>query len=158
MSYNSKYTGAQVEEFLDQIENKQNEIEDLETIRSGAAKGATAIQEVKTINGQSIVGSGDITIEGGGGGDTSSIEKVTAAALNDLNKRVKALPTSTIVDNKIAKAVSEVNANHDGDIAEVNASVTDLLNEVVRNEKILAHAINDLKTQIDDLYSKINAQ
>ena len=44
MSYNSKYTGAQVEEFLDQIENKQNEIEDLEAIRSGAALGRTAIQ------------------------------------------------------------------------------------------------------------------
>lgn len=44
MSYNSKYTGAQVEELLDQIENKQNEIEDLEAIRSGAALGRTAIQ------------------------------------------------------------------------------------------------------------------
>ena len=44
MSYNSKYTGAQVEEFLDQIENKQNKIEDLEAIRSGAALGRTAIQ------------------------------------------------------------------------------------------------------------------
>lgn len=49
------------------ISGKQDKIEDLETIRSGAAKGATAIQEVKTINGQSIVGSGDITIEGGEG-------------------------------------------------------------------------------------------
>lgn len=46
MSYNSKYTGAQVEDLLDQIENKQNEIEDLDTIRSGAAKGATALQSV----------------------------------------------------------------------------------------------------------------
>lgn len=49
------------------ISGKQDEIKDLETIRSGAAKGATAIQEVKTINGQSIVGSGNITIEGGEG-------------------------------------------------------------------------------------------
>ena len=46
MSYNSKYTGAQVEELLDQIENKQNEIEDLEAIREGAAKGATALQSI----------------------------------------------------------------------------------------------------------------
>lgn len=49
------------------ISGKQDEIKDLETIRSGAAKGATAIQAVKTINGQSIVGSGNITIEGGEG-------------------------------------------------------------------------------------------
>ena len=49
------------------LKEKQDEIKDLETIRSGAAKGETAIQEVKTINGQSIVGSGDIKIQGGSG-------------------------------------------------------------------------------------------
>lgn len=51
----------------EEVGKKQNTITDLETIRSGAAKGATAIQEVKTINGQSIVGSGNIEIQGGGG-------------------------------------------------------------------------------------------
>lgn len=49
---------------------KQDVISDLESIREGAAKGATALQEhqaLKTINGESIVGVGDITIQGGGG-------------------------------------------------------------------------------------------
>lgn len=79
MSYNSKYTGTQVEEFLDQIANgeigggiteetdpifsaspaasitevkktewdgKQDAIADLDTIRSGAALGATALQRI----------------------------------------------------------------------------------------------------------------
>ena len=59
------------------ISGKQDEIKDLETIRSGAAKGATAIQEVKTINGQSIVGSGNITIEGGSGGGNANIVELT---------------------------------------------------------------------------------
>lgn len=44
---------------------KQNVINDLDSIRSGASKGATAIQQVKTINNESIVGSGNITIESG---------------------------------------------------------------------------------------------
>ena len=53
MSYQSKYTGAQVEEALDKaktavqpedLKNKQDVIADLEEIRSGAAKGATAVQ------------------------------------------------------------------------------------------------------------------
>ena len=52
---------------IEDVAKKQDKIEDLDTIRSGAAKGATAIQEVKTINGQSIVGSGNISIEGGSG-------------------------------------------------------------------------------------------
>lgn len=56
----------------------QEAIEDLEDIRSGAEKGATALQEIpsdvvrssniKTINGESILGSGNIEI---GSGDTS---------------------------------------------------------------------------------------
>ena len=57
-------------EFESAIEQKQPVISDLETIRDGAAKGATALQEhqpLKTINGESIIGEGDITIEGGGG-------------------------------------------------------------------------------------------
>lgn len=50
------------------IATKQDKINDLNSIREGAAKGATAIQEhqqLKTINGESIVGSGNITIQGG---------------------------------------------------------------------------------------------
>ena len=76
-----------------ELNTKQNLITDLETIRSGAALGATALQSVpdtyalksdipdittkqdtlvsgtniKTINGTSLLGSGDITIEGGSG-------------------------------------------------------------------------------------------
>jgi hypothetical protein len=58
------------------IGGKQPKIEDIETIRNNAAKGATALQEIpsgyikdtdlKTINGQSLIGEGDIVIEGGG--------------------------------------------------------------------------------------------
>lgn len=50
------------------LSKKQDNISDLDVIRSGAALGATAIQEhqpLKTINNESIVGSGNITIETG---------------------------------------------------------------------------------------------
>ncbi len=64
---------------------KQDTISDLSTIRSGAAAGATAVQpsalsakqdvlvsgtNIKTINNESILGSGNITIQGGGGSGT----------------------------------------------------------------------------------------
>ena len=52
MSYNSKYKGIQVEEKLDKIDNKQD------TLVSG--------KNIKTINGYSILGSGNLTIAGGG--------------------------------------------------------------------------------------------
>ena len=68
----------------------QQRIEDLDAIREGASKGATAIQKVKTINGQSIEGEGDIVIEGGSGeANTEALEKVVAAALTDLDERMK---------------------------------------------------------------------
>lgn len=57
-----------------QIASKQDKINDLDAIRSGAAKGATAIQKVKTINGQSIEGEGDLVIEAGGSIDPETIE------------------------------------------------------------------------------------
>lgn len=46
MSYNSKYTGVEVEALLDAANGKQDKIEDLGEIREGASKGATALQSV----------------------------------------------------------------------------------------------------------------
>ena len=62
----NKADKSELTELSAEVDKKQDTISDLETIRSGAAKGATAIQEVKTINGQSIVGSGNVEIQGGG--------------------------------------------------------------------------------------------
>lgn len=90
------------------LKDKQDVISDLATIRSGAAKGATAIQEhqdisgkqdklvsgqnIKTINGKSILGSGNIVIEGGSGGSVD----LTGYATEDY------------VDSKVDKKVDKV--------------------------------------------------
>lgn len=52
MAYKSKFTGRQIDNYLDNIGNKQDKLV------SGT--------NIKTINGTSILGSGDITISGGG--------------------------------------------------------------------------------------------
>ena len=88
----------------DELKAKQDAISDLGTIRSGAAKGATSVQEIqlnndpvaqptdgkvilqfKTINNKSITGSGNIEIDSGssGGGiisETDPVFKASAAA------------------------------------------------------------------------------
>lgn len=80
---NAVYTKGEVDE---ELADKQDVITDLATIRSGAAAGATAVQpaelsaglatkqdtlesgvNIKTINNQSLLGSGNIDIQGGGG-------------------------------------------------------------------------------------------
>lgn len=45
MAYISKYTGKQVDNILDSVSDKQDIIIDLDTIRAGAEKGSTALQE-----------------------------------------------------------------------------------------------------------------
>ena len=162
MSYTSKYTGSQIDAKLGAVDGKQDAIKDLDAIRSGASKGETAIQEVKTINGQSIVGSGNLEIGGSEGGSVDeaaiiSNEKVAAAALNDLNDKIKALPTDDVVDSKIAEAVEGVNSSHDADVAAINTSYTNLKGELVNDEWVTTMALNDLKAKIEELTNRLNA-
>lgn len=61
MAYNSKYTGAEVENLLGKIDNKQDAISDLDAIRSGANKGATAVQPENIPNEVELIAiSGDM--------------------------------------------------------------------------------------------------
>ena len=70
--YQSKYKGAEVEALLDKINYKQDIISDIETIRSGAAAGATALQSVP---------SEYVT-------DTELVEAIASAITNTLNTAV----------------------------------------------------------------------
>lgn len=58
-------TSSAVKSAYDLASSKQDVISDLDEIRNKANLGATAIQSVKTINGSSIVGTGDLVIESG---------------------------------------------------------------------------------------------
>ena len=100
---------------------KQDAIADLADIRSGAALGATALQEhqdisgkqdllvsgtnIKTINNESIVGSGNIAIGGGGGihfgsidaGSTASEMIATVDGVTELADGVIMYITNTVI-------------------------------------------------------------
>ena len=192
-----------VSERIDDLNSeKQDVINDLETIRSGAALGATALQEhqdishlatkteveakytkpssgipksdlasevqeslgkadtaiqnVKTINGESILGEGDIEIKANV--DTSNLatkeelesltneiidnEEVNATALNDLNKRV----------NAIAENVSGETATKE----ELAAEVATINNVILENEEVHAAALNDLNSRIEQIITRLN--
>ena len=79
---------------------KQDAINDLEAIRSGAAAGATALQsgDLKTVNGESVVGSGDIVITTNYSFDNSWTTDTTMSAfLNDVYTDAKAIPGMTYI-------------------------------------------------------------
>ena len=59
MSYNSKYTGAEVEALLDSANDKQDKIDDLDAIREKAEEGATVyrmVQDNKLVTPERMVG------------------------------------------------------------------------------------------------------
>ena len=103
-----------------EIDGKQDEIKDLDAIRSGAAKGATALQsipaeyvtddeldnalrpkvnvnQIATINGKSLVNGGNIVITGGEGGgydDTEIRAELTqlSSEVEEINEKIGNLP------------------------------------------------------------------
>ena len=128
------------------ISNKQDTIADLETIRQGAAKGATALQSyteqykgtvtgvkingttknpssgvvdlgtvitshqtLKTINGQSLIGSGDITISGGS---------------SDAN--VQAVDTGDVIDDVTVNYATKTYV--DGLVGDINSVLESIIN------------------------------
>jgi hypothetical protein len=123
-----------------QITNKQDTIADLDTIRSGAALGATALQNVKTINGNTIEGDGDVSV-----GSITSVD--TGDILDDVDVRYA---TEQYVDDAIA------NVDVDTDNLATKEELTSLTNEMIANEEVHAAAYNDLDSRLKDVGSLIS--
>lgn len=194
-----------VSERIDDLNSeKQDVINDLETIRSGAALGATALQEhqdishlatkteveakytkpssgipksdlvsevqeslgkadtaiqnVKTINGESILGEGDIEIKVNV--DTSNLatkeelesltnemianEEVHAAAYNDLDSRLK----------DVGSLISGVAVTKE----EFQEGIQAITNEIIDNEKVNATALNDLNKRVNAIAENVSGE
>ena len=138
MGYNSKYSGAEVEMLLGDIDKK--------------IEG----QDLKTINGESIVGEGNLEIKAGvSEEDIVANERVTAAALCEIDTRVKNLPTTEVVDTKVATAVEGLQELHNADKAEITARIDTLIEDITSNEKVAAAALNDLNNRMQDLANSV---
>ena len=81
MSYNSKHKSREIEEILDSVGGKQDTIADLDAIRSGAEKGATALQSIPS----EYVTETELTAKG----------YATTSALNDKVDKVSGKQLST---------------------------------------------------------------
>lgn len=120
-----------------QISNKQNKIEDLETIRSGAILGATAIQEHQDIS--HLATKEELTNLTN---EMVANEEVHAAALNDLNNRL-----GMLAENVQGETVTK---------EEFETAVETINNTIVENEEIAAAALNDLNSQIKEIITRLN--
>lgn len=112
-NYDDSALKASVKSIEDGVKTKQNIIQDLASIREGANKGATAIQEVKTINGESIIGNGNIEIKVDSESyDDSEIRQQIANIQNAIPTNVSQLTNDngyvsvSQVENMIAEAIT----------------------------------------------------
>ena len=88
---------------------------------------------IKTVNGQSILGEGNLEIQGGGGTGgsvDSESEEVIAAAFNDMNKRMDADKASFATKKALAQEVAN------------------LVSEIEQREEVTAAALADLDTRL----------
>lgn len=167
-----------------QISNKQNKIEDLETIRSGATLGATAIQEHQDIS--HLATKEELTNLTN---EMVANEEVHAAALNDLNNRLGMLAENvqgeTVTKEEFETAVNNLNESLSGKAdakttsealtalsgqvetlsgrietsvtsEQLSSAVDNINNTILENEEVTAAALNDLKSQIIEIITRLN--
>lgn len=135
MSYQGKHSGADIDRLLDKIDNMESVVvDDTITPESSNPVSSKTIYEAMESN-----------------------EKVAAAALCEIDTRVKKLPTIEIVDTKVAIAVEGVQASHAADKAEITARIDTLIEDITSNEKVAAAALNDLNNRIQELIARIEA-
>lgn len=114
-------------------------------------------ENIKTINGGSILGEGDIVV----GADTTEIELATAAALNDLNgskatyKWVRENYASKTVTDDLQLQIDNSNANIQtlsGDVATNTANIETKANKsyVLETEKNTANVLCTLNERIEN--------
>lgn len=132
-------------EVVKALREKQDAITDLNAIREGAKKGATAIQKVKTINGQSIEGEGNIEIKGGNEIDVEVDTELSEESSNAIaNKTVTAA-----LKNKVDKVDGKQLSTEDF-TSLLKAKLDGLSNY---DDTSIRNAINSLTTQINTLVS-----
>lgn len=123
MSFNSKHKSSEIEEILDSVEGKQDKIDDLEAIRSGAAKGATALQSEQykgTITGVSANGTSVAT---------SGVANIPAAStsaygVTKLSSATNSTSTSLAATASAVKAAYDLANNYKGTVTGVKINGT----------------------------------
>lgn len=152
MSYNSKYKSSEIEEILDSVEDKQNKITDLDTIRSGAAKGATALQSVPS--GYATTSDLDNKVDKVSGKQLST-EDFTSA----LKSKLEGL--SNYDDTELSEALSTLRGDFDKLVSGDTTTAIKTFNEViafldgVQDTQDLSSIIASIEQQIAGKMDKV---
>lgn len=139
IDFDSKYTGAEVEALLDAANGKQDAIDDLDDIRAGAAKGATALQSVPS----EYVTESELTAKG----------YATTSALNDKVDKVGGKGLSTEDFTTALKTKLEgLNNYNDTEISNAVSSLQTQINTLVSgNANDAINSFNEIIAFLDGI-------
>lgn len=122
-----------------QITNKQDTIADLDTIRSGATLGATALQEHQDISHLATKEELESLTN-----EMIANEEVHAAAYNDLDSRLK----------DVGSLISGVAVTKE----EFQEGIQAITNEIIDNEEVNAAALNDLNERVNAIAENVSGE
>ena len=139
---------------VDYIKNKPTipDTSDFATKTELNAKQDTLVSgtNIKTINNESILGSGNIEIQGGGGGMDEDTELLISSALVDLNDRK--IDTTEVKENYQKKGDYATNAKVD---TKANISDVPTNTDYEEAQKITSWSLNDLNKKIVELEARV---
>lgn len=107
-----------------------------------------APQSYKTINGQSIIGEGDITIESGVDKESiDSIEKTVSSGLYDLNSKIKVVDSK--INERYTKKQSDFRYQPNGNYLTPNSLLPYYTSDYVDSKlRVISAALNELSDRI----------
>ena len=139
---------------VDYIKNKPTipDTSDFATKTELNAKQDTLVSgtNIKTINNESILGSGNIEIQGGGGGMDEDTELLISSALVDLNDRK--IDATEVKENYQKKGDYATNAKVD---TKANISDVPTNTDYEEAQKITSWSLNDLNKKIVELEARV---
>ena len=153
-------------EIIESLNNKQDVISDLETIRSGASKGATALQTIPSeyvteselnaknyattsqVNAKQDVISDLETIRSGASKGATALQSIPSEYITETELNAKGYTTTSYVDNKVAALVNGAPETLDtlDELAlalKDNKDIVDVLNNSIATKQ---DVISDLET------------
>lgn len=163
MSYNSKYKSSKIEEILDSVGGKQDKITDLEAIRSGAEKGATALQSVPS----EYVTETELTAKGYATTSAlnNKVDKVSGKQLSTedfttaLKTKLEGLSNydDTEIENAISSLQTQFNTLVSGDASDAINSFNEVMAflDGIKDTQDLASIIASIEQQIAAKQDKI---
>ena len=139
---------------VDYIKNKPTipDTSDFATKTELNAKQDTLVSgtNIKTINNESILGSGNIEIQGGGGGMDEDTELLISSALVDLNDRK--IDATEVKENYQKKGDYATNAKVD---TKANISDVPTNTDYEEAQKITSWSLNDLNARLAELEARV---